>query len=67
MAVIGSAGLAIGLALQGSLSNFAAGILLIIFKLFKVGDLVEQGKLELEMSGVRILFHQRDMHMYEEK
>lgn len=40
-AVIASAGLAIGLALQGSLSNFAAGVLLIIFKPFKAGDLIE--------------------------
>ena len=39
--VIGAAGLAIGLALQGSLSNFAAGVLLVIFKPFKVGDFVE--------------------------
>ncbi len=39
--VIGAAGLAIGFALQGSLSNFAAGIMLIIFKPFKVGDFVE--------------------------
>jgi len=41
VAIIGAAGLAVGLALQGSLSNFAAGILLIVFKPFKVGDLVE--------------------------
>jgi len=41
VAAIGAAGLAVGLALQGSLSNFAAGILLIIFKPFKVGDFVE--------------------------
>lgn len=41
VAVIGAAGLAVGLALQGSLANFAAGILLIIFKPFKIGDLVE--------------------------
>ena len=41
VAVIGAAGLALGLALQGSLSNFAAGVLMIIFKPFKVGDLVE--------------------------
>jgi small conductance mechanosensitive channel len=41
VAVVGAAGLAIGFALQGSLSNFAAGVLLIIFKPFKVGDLVE--------------------------
>jgi small conductance mechanosensitive channel len=41
VAVIGAAGLAISLALQGSLSNFAAGVLIIFFKPFKVGDLVE--------------------------
>lgn len=39
--VVGAAGLAIGFALQGSLSNFAAGVMLIIFKPFKVGDFVE--------------------------
>jgi small conductance mechanosensitive channel len=43
IAVIGAAGLAIGLALQGSLSNFAAGFLLIIFRPFKVGDFIEGG------------------------
>ena len=43
VAVIGAAGLAVGLALQGSLSNFAAGILLIIFKPFKVGNFVKAG------------------------
>jgi small conductance mechanosensitive channel len=41
IAILGAAGLAIGLALQGSLSNFAAGFLMIIFKPFKVGDFVE--------------------------
>lgn len=43
IAVIGAAGLAVGLALQGSLSNFAAGIILIVFKPFKVGDFIEAG------------------------
>ncbi|WP_078118954.1 mechanosensitive ion channel family protein [Thiosocius teredinicola] len=43
IAVLGAAGLAIGLALQGSLSNFAAGFLLIIFRPFKVGDFIEGG------------------------
>ncbi len=43
IAVLGAAGLAIGLALQGSLANFAAGVLMIIFKPFKVGDLIEAG------------------------
>ena len=41
IAVLGAAGLAIGLALQGSLGNFAAGVLMIIFKPFKVGDYIE--------------------------
>jgi small conductance mechanosensitive channel len=41
IAVIGAAGLAIGLALQGSLANFAAGVLLIIFRPFKGGDFIE--------------------------
>lgn len=40
-AIIAAAGLAIGLALQGSLANFAGGVLLIIFKPFKIGDLIE--------------------------
>ncbi len=39
--VIGAAGLAIGLALQGSLANFASGFLMIIFRPFKVGDFIE--------------------------
>ncbi len=43
VAVLGAAGLAIGLALQGSLSNFAAGVLLIIFRPFKEGDYIEAG------------------------
>jgi len=43
VAVIGAAGLAVGFALQGSLSNFASGIMLIIFKPIKVGDYIEGG------------------------
>ncbi len=43
IAVLGAAGLAIGLALQGSLSNFASGVLMIIFKPFVVGDFIEAG------------------------
>lgn len=42
-AVIAAAGLAIGLSLQGTLSNFAAGVLLIVFRPFKVGDFVDAG------------------------
>lgn len=43
IAVLGAAGLAVGLALQGSLGNFAAGVLMIIFKPFKVGDFIDGG------------------------
>jgi small conductance mechanosensitive channel len=43
IAILGAAGLAIGLALQGSLANFAAGVLMIIFKPFKLGDVIEAG------------------------
>ena len=43
VAILGAAGLAIGLALQGSLANFASGVLMIIFKPFKVGDYIEGG------------------------
>lgn len=41
VAVLGAAGLAIGLALQGSLSNFAGGVLILFFKPFKIGDVVD--------------------------
>lgn len=41
IAVLGAAGLAIGLALQGSLSNFAAGILIVIYRPYKVGDYIQ--------------------------
>ena len=55
IAALGGAGLAIGLALQGSLSNFAAGILIILFKPFKVGDyIVSQGN-EGSVESISIL------------
>src|SRR5690554_2294519 len=41
IAIIGAAGLAVGLALQGSLGNFAGGVLILLFKPFKVGDVIE--------------------------
>lgn len=41
VAMLGAAGLAIGMALQGSLSNFAGGVLILLFKPYKVGDLIE--------------------------
>ena len=43
IAILGAAGLAVGLALQGSLSNFAAGFLMILFRPFRVGDYIEGG------------------------
>ena len=45
VAIVGAAGLAIGLALQGTLTNFASGVMLLLFKPFRVGDTIEvQGK-----------------------
>ncbi len=41
IAILGAAGLAVGLALQGSLSNFAGGVLIILFKPYKVGDFID--------------------------
>ncbi|MEM8867534.1 MAG: mechanosensitive ion channel domain-containing protein [Verrucomicrobiota bacterium] len=46
VAILGAAGLAVGLALQGSLSNFAAGVLILIFKPYRVGDYVVAGGAE---------------------
>ena len=40
MAIFAAAGLAVGLALKDSLSNFSSGVMLIIFKPFKIGDLI---------------------------
>jgi small conductance mechanosensitive channel len=54
IAVLGAAGLAIGLALQGSLSNFAAGFLMIIFKPFKVGDYVEVADVDGTVESIQI-------------
>ncbi|GBD86310.1 small-conductance mechanosensitive channel [bacterium BMS3Abin03] len=54
VAVIGAAGLAIGFALQGSLSNFASGVMLIIFKPIKVGDYIEGGKAAGSVESIGI-------------
>lgn len=51
-AVLGAAGLAIGLAFQGSLSNFAAGVLLLVFRPFKVGDVVNTGGVTGKVDGI---------------
>ncbi|KXF80154.1 small-conductance mechanosensitive channel MscS [Enterovibrio coralii] len=54
VAVIGAAGLAIGLALQGSLSNFAAGVLIVTFRPFKSGDYVEVGGVAGSVASIQI-------------
>lgn len=54
VAVIGAAGLAVGLALQGSLSNFAAGILIVAFRPFKSGDYVEIGGVAGSVDSIQI-------------
>ncbi|MBN1787513.1 MAG: mechanosensitive ion channel [Sedimentisphaerales bacterium] len=54
IAVIGAAGLAVGLALQGSLSNFASGVLMLIFKPFKIGDFVEAGGAKGTVKEIQI-------------
>ncbi|MBD5778404.1 mechanosensitive ion channel [Pelagicoccus sp. NFK12] len=43
VAILGAAGLAVGLALQGSLSNFASGVLIIMFRPFRIGDVIDAG------------------------
>ncbi len=54
IAVLGAAGLAVGLALQGSLANFASGVLLLIFKPFRVGDFVEIGGVQGTVQAIQI-------------
>lgn len=66
VAILGAAGLAIGLALQGSLANFAGGALIMIFKPFKVGDLIEaQGELgvvkEIQIFVTKLLTPQNKL------
>ena len=56
IAVLGAAGLAVGLALQGSLANFAGGVLILMFKPFKLGDTIEaQGTLGA-VESIEILY-----------
>ena len=54
LAVLGAAGLAVGLALQGSLSNFASGVLIVAFKPYKVGDFIEAGGVSGSVEEVQI-------------
>jgi small conductance mechanosensitive channel len=55
IALLGAAGLAVGLALQGSLSNFAAGVLIVLFRPYKVGDWIEGGGVSGSVEEVQIL------------
>lgn len=55
IAVLGAAGLAVGLALQGSLSNFAGGVLILFFKPFQVGDFIERGSESGTVERIDIL------------
>ena len=54
--VFGSAALAVGMSLQGSLSNFAGGVLILIFKPFKVGDYIVVGNYEGTVRTIEILY-----------
>ena len=54
IAILGAAGLAVGLALQGSLANFAAGVLIIIFRPFNVGDLIEAADVLGEVLDIQL-------------
>ena len=55
IALVGAAGLAVGLALQGSLSNFASGVLIVLFRPYKVGDWIEGGGVSGSVEEVQIL------------
>jgi small conductance mechanosensitive channel len=55
IAVMGAAGLAVGLALQGSLANFAAGVLIVMFRPYRVGDFVEAAGISGVVLQVQIL------------
>lgn len=56
VAVVGSAGLTVGLALQGSLQNFAGGVLILIMKPFRIGDYIIAGGNEGTVTGIDIFY-----------
>jgi len=72
VAIFGAAGLAIGLALKDSLANFASGVMLILFRLFKVGDVVTAGGVTgkvqilsaLEFYGWQSIEHGASQHTF---
>ncbi len=55
IAIFGAAGLAVGLALQGSLSNFASGVLIVLFRPYKVGDFIEGAGVSGSVENVQIM------------
>jgi len=55
IALVGAAGLAVGLALQGSLANFASGVLIVLFRPYKVGDFIEGAGIAGSVEEVQIL------------
>jgi len=60
IAVLGAAGLALGLALQGTLSNFAAGVMLLIFRPFKAGQYVDAGGTAGTIREITLFFTEMD-------
>ncbi len=54
VAVLGAAGLAVGLAMQGTLSHFASGVMLLMFRPFKTGDFVEAGGVAGSVEAIRV-------------
>ena len=54
VAILGAAGLAVGLALQGSLANFASGVLILLFKPYKVGDFIEGAGIKGSVDEIQI-------------
>ncbi|MCQ2287145.1 MAG: mechanosensitive ion channel [Bacteroidales bacterium] len=56
IAILGAAGLAVGMALQGTLQNFAGGIIILTLKPYRVGDYIEQGSYAGTVKDIRIFF-----------
>ena len=65
--VLGSAGIAIGLAIQGSLSNFAGGVLILLLKPFKVGDYIKEDTKGNEGTVIEISLFYTKLRTYDEK
>lgn len=54
IAILGAAGLAVGMALQGTLQNFAGGVIILILKPYRIGDFIEQGGISGTVSEIQI-------------